>query len=991
MRRILLLLVLCFTIIFTGCKDKKDDVVGNKFLNQMNFKLLDKKISKFSKKLESTEYISVTIDIDQNGITKSQTVRAHEEPFYIEIFGQENRQFITEENDLFFQYVLLDDGSYDRIYLGDMSKFDQLLDEHDNSEELLKTTFSSDKCNVRRKKNEYTIKCYFKDALNEESKEIIEKIYNIYGISVDILYGSILTMTYTFNENEIILGLSVTIEDSSLSKPLDIKISVKINLSEFQITNPLDGNYDISLPNRVEEVYETYNFGDSITIKPNELIYLKVHAEKGMIITEADNVFLELYDMDEKKLSESLSRTGQYDFYVIDSFMPIDKDGTFYVTIKNNENRVQKIKIYNMKYDTVISYNQNKISEISSYEGKNEGKYDFEHFSYTNNQKENHSVIITNTGIETMFIYCFDDYYEYFVDIKPNEKFNLILTPGYNSFFICNDFLTSGITYPYSYKCDFKILEVSVPEEIKEETIPEEFTIKSSESICYYTHIEKGIYSLYTADYYNNPGIVKICNSDGKFLDNIASYNHNTYYTILEDGWYYIIINNTLDKSLNFTYTKYDYNTLPDKYNPIEMDITGVTSNMGILEGIHDFEYYSVKNETRNTKVYYITNESDIALCFIMKKDGNFEKDEYEHYVSPGQKLYFRVPTGGINITLFQSYQEETTEVPAKYSFKASELENKNSLDKNDTNIYQIMEEFTENYYIGGSELPLTYMKLTLKEEGFISFEYQKYIADYSIIEPMLYDSEGIERKYSSLLEAGDYYVAFRIKNSYISYFGVRYVFEPNEPKHVYVELKSMSKVENKIQYSGIYNQRFSFQQEVRYHFTLTKKTAINYISRYVLIYTKTNKLAVLDFSKVSGLLVSTVVLAPGDYYFITTDEFGVLNSTNMIEIPIAIDKDEIYNSVDFSNIQTLPNKTTELELTNYGTKYFKFIISTEGEYLFNVQPFGRFCIFNKEKEYLEEGEISQTMYLKKGTYYLVVYNVTAQDGKYNVTIKLTK
>ena len=996
MKRILLIIALCLSITFVGCKENENDVVGNTILNRINFLSLDRKLSKFDKKLETTDYISILIDIDQNGIKNSQTLRAHKDPFYIEIFDEVNRQFITQENDSFFHYMLLEDGRYDRIYLGDRSKYDQLLDENDNSEDLLETTFSPDKCNVKRKKNVYTIKCYFKDALNEESKEMIEEIFKAYPSPVALLYDSILTMTYTFNKNEIVLDLSVTIEDSSLSDPLNIKLSFKISLSEFPITNPLDGTYDISLPNRVEEVYETYNFGDSVTIRPNELVYLKVKTKKGMIITEAENVFLQLYDMNEKEISESLSKTGRYFNYVIDSFIPVERDGTYYLTIKNNENRAQKVKLYNMEYDTVIAYNKNKIVENPSYDGKIEGKYDFEHFVYTNKSlyRENQSVIITNNGTETMFIYYFDKFNEYFIEIGPKEKFNLTLVPGYNNFFICNDFLSNEIVYPYSYKCDFKILEASVPEEIKEESIPEEFTVKSLESICYYTYIEKGIHSLCTSDFSGDVDIIKICNSDGKLLDNMAlsnySGNYSPHFTILEDGWYYIIINNPRENNFNFIYTKYDYNTIPDKNSPIEMDITGNTSNTGILEGVHDFEYYCIKNENRNTKIYRVTNESNISLCFIMKHDNVGNQHVHEYHVSPGQEFYFRFPTGGINITLFQSYLEVTTEEETNYSFKVSEIENKNSMDKTDTNILEITEEFTENYYIGGYDFPLTYMKLTLKEEGFISFEYQQYIYNSGRIEPILYDSNGIKRTYSSLLEAGDYYVTFKV-TSYMSYFKVRYLFAPNEPKDVCVTLKPTTTINNQLQYSGIYNQRFSLKQEIKYHFTLTEKTTIIYDARYILIYTKKGKLAVLDLTKVSDFFIETVALDPGDYYFVTTDEFGVLDHSDMKEIKIAIYEDERNNTLDFSNIQTLPNKTTELELTNFGTKYFKFIISTEGKYFIDVKPYGKIQIFNFEKQYLGNAGVFKTMHFKKGTYYLIVYNVSAQEGKYNVTIQLQK
>mgnify|MGYP006051677225 CR=1 FL=1 len=66
--------------------------------------------------------------------------------------------------------------------------------------------------NVTVNDNVYTLKCKYKDALNKESKEILEDIYETSNVPIDILFNSDLIITYTIKEEKVTMALEVVVE-----------------------------------------------------------------------------------------------------------------------------------------------------------------------------------------------------------------------------------------------------------------------------------------------------------------------------------------------------------------------------------------------------------------------------------------------------------------------------------------------------------------------------------------------------------------------------------------------------------------------------------------------------------------------------------------------------------------------------------------------------------------------------------------------------------
>lgn len=988
MKRSIWLFLVLFLFIMSGCEnfnsnqnDNNDDddfVVNDSELNQTNFDSLNNELERFGSVLEKSDYLTMNIFVEASGQRSSQVIRAANDPLYFEISSGSEKYIIVQEDDKMFQYTDLGYSYYDREYLGTVSDYDSSNNE-DNSEELLETTFDKEKCNITRKDNKYTVKCYFKDALNKESKEMLEDIYEASGVSIDVLYNSVLTMTYTIYSDKISMDLLMNVEDESISRPIKVKLSFDIDVSKFTPMDMLNGDYNISAPDCFEEIYEVYDFYDVLELDSVSTAYLKIEAEKGMIVARNENIGLELYDMDKNKVSESMGKTGSGSYIQLDSYLPVKEEGTYYLIVKNRISEDQNVKLDMYEYDTVVSDEAINLDGITSLEGEIEGKYDFERYVYTNNDTTSHTIRIENIGNDKVVVFKNEKWYSKEVlEIKPNETKFLVVNPGENEIFICQNFMSSKYLSGYSYKLNIRILEFAVGEHILETPIPNEFELEPFDNLLYYTYVEKGLYSILEKDGYSWHHKVNVYNKDGKKLDvNIVEQEGYlediaTRYVIPEDDWYYIGIKSGISGAMTLVHTKYDYETIGDKNNPILLDVKDVTFVKGFLEGTHDFEYYRINNDTDDIKVYCITNQSDQYFNVIVREYANTYPMELQ--VAVGGKICFAVYPGGIDFMVLH-YISKVEDKTLEYSFNITELENNNITDINSPNLKEVTTEFSDDYYMAGYGLAETYMKLNLKETGVVRFDYLDFyfgtINNHGL-QGLIYDLDGNLIR-SEVIEAGEYYVKFA--SSSFSRVKIKYTFFSTKEQNVNVTLKELDSTYNNSKYSDIYNLKVTNDHVIKYHFTLTEKSTVYYRSQYVTIYNENDELAVLVPTRYWDDGTMYVDLEAGNYYFTSPKAYGSTSDERSI-IPIGIKSIERDAPQDFSNMQVLnigESKTVKQDF-NVDVEYFEFTITEAGKYRFSIET-GRGYVYNENKEFVNYIGLFPDNYLNltEGTYYLVI------------------
>ena len=206
--------------------------VGNPSLNQKNYDLLKEKIDEFSEKLSASNYLSLDLNMQVNNEKSSQKMRTMQDPIYIEVVSENYMEVITQEDDKIFYYTQEYFDHFNREYIG-LAKDYKDNNDSDNSEEVLETTtFDKNKCNVKVEDNIFTITCYYEDAVNEESKDMLEELYSSLGLSVSTLYDTIVTMQYVIFEDKVYMSTALSLDLNGLIDPIDMKIIYEIDLKE---------------------------------------------------------------------------------------------------------------------------------------------------------------------------------------------------------------------------------------------------------------------------------------------------------------------------------------------------------------------------------------------------------------------------------------------------------------------------------------------------------------------------------------------------------------------------------------------------------------------------------------------------------------------------------------------------------------------------------------------------------------------------------------
>ena len=112
--------------------------VGDPSLNEANYQLLKEDLDSFSETLNESNYLSMDIATSVNGQKAVQSVRAINDPFYIEALIGDEYQIIAQEGNKVFSYTQVYSNYFERDYLGTVDKYEGSNSQED-SEEILKT------------------------------------------------------------------------------------------------------------------------------------------------------------------------------------------------------------------------------------------------------------------------------------------------------------------------------------------------------------------------------------------------------------------------------------------------------------------------------------------------------------------------------------------------------------------------------------------------------------------------------------------------------------------------------------------------------------------------------------------------------------------------------------------------------------------------------------------------------------------------------------
>ena len=198
------------------------------------------------------------------------------------------------------------------------------------------------------------------------------------------------------------MALEVVIEYEKLPEPINLKLTVEIDIMKFTPKNMLSGEYKFTAPDCFEEVYKTYDYKEVLKLDAYKKLYLRVDAKKGMLVSNERGIKLELYDENYNLITESLGNIDKSSY--INSLLPIEEDGTYYVIATNRNHDTTKFTLSNHEYNTTTTTEGIDISNPIDLEGTIEGKYDVEKLVYTNNDSADKSVRIENLGKQDLLI-----------------------------------------------------------------------------------------------------------------------------------------------------------------------------------------------------------------------------------------------------------------------------------------------------------------------------------------------------------------------------------------------------------------------------------------------------------------------------------------------------------------------------------------------------------------------------------------------------------
>lgn len=634
--------------------------------------LFDEKVKK------SNEFIINYENITNDNIEK-QSIKVSNEPVYVEVKIDDKYVIANEEKNGIFTY-LIDGKNVKRTYIGSLGQYDEAINQKDS---FLTIEFDPEKGNIEKRGNVYTLVSHYEDAVIEEFKSLVTEICTLLNVPLSEFGKYVVVRNVTVLENKINIDINFTfkLNYNGINKKIKIRGNQEIAITSFDKIDIFNGEYNISDPTSMIEIYETTNIDDSVKLEGYGESYAKMDLQKGVLLINVDgsydndNKIFTLYDSNGEHV-EGVKYTEFHNIYnELKKMICIPETGTYYLRATNNLSGDAILTFENYGYDDIMNLNSPiPIVDNEVYEGKIEGKYDSILYFYNNETDGTKSLKVKNTGEYPIYFYNLNNQNvseKSITKVAPDKTVYLKLEKGENNIMICNMFPDNELEHEkYDFQFNAKLSDVSLEGDIHQLEINEKYYISDKGMVYFSLYLKPGQYFL-SSNKLNNI-VLRMYNENNELInDDIVSD-----YTYLFESQKLIIVEEEGNYFFSFYYYGYgdefwieklEYSTIFDKNNPTELNEKNVVQ----LEGNVDFEYFHTFDSSVNNK-YKITNTGE-EIFYILCKESNSSYYMF-HEVKPNESYEISKNRGVIefyltNNMMYQQYELEYYEEPIIYSF----------------------------------------------------------------------------------------------------------------------------------------------------------------------------------------------------------------------------------------------------------------------------------------------------------------------------------
>jgi hypothetical protein len=623
--------------------------VGNVDDNRRVYNELLSEITSFSNKMDNSNFLTFTIQVENDGETNTQIIKAMNEPMYLAVEDGFSSfpTVIQEEDGKIFEYTFNDSININRKYLQAKDDFIPTDDYEMDTESLLHFTFNPERGHAKKVGNTYTFQAYYRDALDETSKEIMEELYKALGLTTTKLYHSIVIISYTLSEHQMTITntLNLELEVNNRTIPLNMDVSYNISTQEFTKIDFNDPKYQFSKPTCFEEVRESTDFNQPYTIDQYGTDYLKVSLEKGQyVITDHESFYsnfnIEIYDLEQNKIPSALNISSGYMNQFNFTFM-IPESKEYFVKLKNGISVERMLTFNKLDYETLFDLDHPK--EMTHATGTIEGEWDFEYYEYQANDTE--IMKLTNAGEHRLYLIAnqYGNGYNLY-QLEPSQHLYLKVTEGVNKFYISNHIGYQTKAYDYAFhvetiennngsESNFDQME-SITEEYSEKLFMAGYGLEDK-----YLKLIVNTQGRYEFEFdCIEPGMslqVGIMKRSG---ENIISNGYNSF--AIEPGEYIVRITNN-DHIFGIGKIKYNFRDSSDKDVEVELPKAD-------LKDIYSDSFTDLKNQkvvTTQKIKYYFTLTEDSTLVYDETHMFIYDQDGKQLSLSP---TYYAYQTYGL-------------------------------------------------------------------------------------------------------------------------------------------------------------------------------------------------------------------------------------------------------------------------------------------------------------------------------------------------------
>lgn len=273
--------------------------------------------------------------------------------------------------------------------------------------------------------------------MGEEITSQLVELYNSLGLDSSILSKITVKTAIEFTDTGYLetmdMVIVMAVEGQIVEMPFEVKTS--IDYSEIEKIDFLGGEYKISPPMSIDEVYTTTDATQAFDVNGG---YYRVQLQKGQyyVLCQNDSAYFEkntytrnckteIYDSDGNEIKSNLD-SKESRFYNYNVIIP--SDGLYYVSFFGGfENDI--VTLIKCDYETIYDVDNPKTFSLNT-SGVIEGLYDIENYVFTS--EHNEALLIKNTSTIELVIIVNESEYA----LKPGKEELVSIKQGNNQIIV---------------------------------------------------------------------------------------------------------------------------------------------------------------------------------------------------------------------------------------------------------------------------------------------------------------------------------------------------------------------------------------------------------------------------------------------------------------------------------------------------------------------------------------------------------------------------